>query len=268
MTYQAIAFDLDDTLLRDDKTISSHTLRVLRQAAEQGIHVIPASGRTSSSMRRLVDEIGCASCYISCNGAEVRTPSHELMMQELLPVDLAREVARFAHEHQVYAQTYIGAKFFHSMRGKYAEDYAALSSLTGEYVGDLEAFLTEPTPKMLLMDDPARIAELLAIARVKWAGRASLTCSAPYFLEVNPLKATKGNALKWCADHLGFSMDNLVAFGDSLNDLSMLEAAGTGVAVANARDDVKAQIPTHCLSNQEDGVADYIEKYVLREERP
>lgn len=268
MNVQAIAFDLDDTLLRDDKTISPRTLRVLRRAAEKGILIIPASGRTSSSMRRLVDEISCAACYISCNGAEVRTPAHELMMQELLPVDLAREVARFAKEHSCYGQTYVGAKFYYNRQGKYADDYAALSSLTGEYVEDLEAFLTQPTPKMLLMDDPARIAELLAIAREKWKGRASLTCSAPYFLEVNPLLATKGNALQWCAKHYGFSMENLVAFGDSLNDLSMLQAAGTGVAVANARDDVKAQIPVHTLSNQEDGVADYIEQYILREVCP
>lgn len=268
MPVQAIAFDLDDTLLMDDKTISSYTLSVLRRAAQQGVHVIPASGRTASSMRRLVDQIGCAKCYISCNGAEVRTPGHELMMQELLPVELAREVARFAAEHRCYGQTYVGAKFFYNMHGKYADDYAALSSLAGEYVGDLEAFITAPTPKMLLMDSPARIAELLAIAQKRWEGRASLTCSAPYFLEVNPLRATKGNALAWCAQHYGFQMENLVAFGDSLNDLSMLEAAGTGVAVANARADVKARIAVHCLSNMENGVADYIDKHILREERP
>ena len=61
-------------------------------------------------------------------------------------------------------------------------------------------------------------------------------------------------------------MDNLLAFGDSLNDLSMLTAAGRGVAMANAREDVKALIPARCLSNEQDGVADYIDKFVLREE--
>lgn len=264
MTVQAIAFDLDGTLLRPDGSISDYTVSVLQQAAQRGIHVIPASGRTSSSMGRLVERTGCASCYIACNGAEVRTPDHQVLMQELLPVALGREVAAWAREQNCYAQTYVGAKFFYSMHGRYADEYAVQSALTGEYVGDLVSFISAPMPKLLLMDSPARIAQLLSMAREKWGDVASLTCSAPHFLEVNPLNATKGNALRWCAEHLGFSMDRLVTFGDSLNDLSMLTAAGTGVAMANARDDVKAVIPVHCLSNQEDGVARYIEQHILK----
>ena len=109
-----------------------------------------------------------------------------------------------------------------------------------------------------------RIAELYQEARALFAGRASLTCSKPYFLECNPLRATKGNALKWCAGHFGFDMSELLAFGDSLNDVSMLEAAGTGIAMGNAREDVKAMGFPLCGSNAEDGVARYIDEHILR----
>lgn len=268
MTVQAIAFDLDDTLLRDDRTISPYTLSVLRRAAEKGICIIPASGRTSRSMGQFVDQIGCASCYVCCNGAEVRTPEHQLLMQELIPVALAKEVAAWAEAKGVYAQTYDDVRFYFNRHGKYAEDYKISSSLEGEYVGNLEAFMTQPTTKILLMDDPARIAELLREAQSLWDGRVSLTCSKPFFLEVNPLRATKGNALEWIAGHHGFSMEQLVAFGDSLNDMSMLDAAGTGIAMANAREDVKSRVAVICRSNEEDGVAHYIEDYILKEERP
>lgn len=263
MSVQAIAFDLDDTLLRDDRSISPYTISVLRRAAERGILIVPASGRTSSSMRHLVDALGCASCYVCCNGAEVRTPGHTIAMQELLPTALAREIAAWAGRHDVYAQTYDETRFYFNKHGKYAEDYKVASTLEGVYVGDLEAFITQPTTKMLLMDDPLRIAELLREAQGIWADVTSLTCSKPYFLEVNPQRATKGNALKWIAHQHGLSMADFIAFGDSLNDLSMLEAAGTGIAMANARDDVKARVTTICRSNQEDGVARYIEEYVL-----
>ncbi len=114
-----------------------------------------------------------------------------------------------------------------------------------------------------MMAEEKKIARMLQEARVQFAGRVSVTCSKPYFLEFNPMLATKGQALKRCGDLLGFTPQEAVAFGDSLNDLSMLQAAGCGVAMGNARPDVKALIPTHCPSNMEDGVAQWVEQHVL-----
>lgn len=264
MSIRAIAFDLDDTLLRSDLTVSDHTVAVLQRAAARGIVILPASGRTRDSMFPTVARIGCASAFISCNGADVWTADRQLLMQELLPVELAHEVARFAQDRGVYCQTYSPDRFFYSMENDYARHYARSSSLEGEYVGDLTEFIRKPVTKLLMMDEPERIAALLEEARALFAGRASLTCSKPYFLECNPLRATKGNALRWCAAHFGFGMDELLAFGDSLNDVSMLEAAGTGVAMANAREDVKAMGFPVCGSNDADGVARYIEEMILQ----
>ena len=264
MPVRAIAFDLDDTLLRSDLTVSDYTVDVLHRAAQQGIVILPASGRTRDSMFPTVQRIGCAAAFISCNGADVWTTDRQLMMQELLPVDLAHEVARFAAGRGVYCQTYSPDRFFYSIENEYAVSYANSSSLEGEYVGDLTHFIRKPVTKLLMMDTPERIAALYEEARSLFAGRASLTCSKPYLLECNPLKATKGNALRWCAGHFGFTMDELVAFGDSLNDVSMLEAAGSGVAMGNAREDVKAMGFPVCLTNDEDGVARYIEQHILR----
>lgn len=263
MSIQAIAFDLDDTLLRSDGSVSDYTVEILHRAAERGIHIIPASGRTRDSMWHAVSRVGCASCFISCNGAEVWSPDRQLMMQELLDVPLAHELARFAQGKNLYCQTYDVDRFYYSVQNHWADSYAELSSLEGRYVGDLTAFIRKPVTKLLMMDDEVRIAQLLLEARELFRGRASLTCSKPYFLEANPLAATKGNALRWCAAHLDFDMQNLLAFGDSLNDVSMLEAAGTGVAMANAREDVKALGFPLCTANDEDGVARYIEEHVL-----
>ena len=264
MPVRAIAFDLDDTILRSDLTVSDYTVDVLHRAAQQGIIILPASGRTRDSMFPTVQRIGCAAAFISCNGADVWTTDRQLMMQELLPVELAHEVARFAANRGVYCQTYSPSRFYFSIDNEYAVSYAHSSSLQGEYVGDLTAFIRNPVAKLLMMDTPERIAALYKESRSLFAGRASLTCSKPYFLECNPLKATKGNALRWCAGHFGFTMYELVAFGDSLNDVSMLEAAGAGVAMGNAREDVKAMGFPVCLTNDEDGVARYIEQHILR----
>ena len=277
MPIRAIAFDLDDTLLRSDLAVSDYTVDVLHRAAEQGIIILPASGRTRDSMFPTVQRIGCAEAFISCNGADVwglrpvsagSSPLSgddcPLLMQELLPVALAHEVTRFAADRGVYCQTYSPSRFFFSINNEYAVSYAHSSSLEGEYVGDLTAFIQRPVTKLLMMDTPERIAALYEEAKDLFAGRASLTCSKPYFLECNPLKATKGNALKWCAEHFGFGMDELLTFGDSLNDVSMLEAADVGVAMGNAREDVKRMGFPVCLTNDEDGVARYIDENILR----
>ena len=263
MPIRAIAFDLDDTLLRSDLTVSDYTVDVLRRAADRGIIILPASGRTRDSMFPTVQRIGCADAFISCNGADVWTPDRELIMQELLPVALAHEVARYAADRGVYCQTYSPSRFYFSVDNEYAVSYANSSSLEGEFVGDLTAFIQRPVTKLLMMDTPEKIAAMYEEAKTIFAGQASMTCSKPYFLECNPLKATKGNALKWCADHFSFRMDELLTFGDSLNDVSMLAAAGIGVAMGNAREDVKAMGFPVCLTNDEDGVARYIEEYIL-----
>lgn len=264
MSIRAIAFDLDDTLLRPDGTISAYTAGVLRRAHERGLLIIPASGRTYGSMLRAVPPIiGLSACLASCNGSEVWSPDGTLMMQELLPVPLAHEVAVFAADRGVYCQTYSPDRFFYTIDNEWAAAYARLSSLEGECVGDLTAFITKPVTKLLMMDEPARVAKLLREAQELFGDRASFTCSKPYFLECNPLKATKANALAWCGEHFGFTMEELIAFGDSLNDVSMLRAAGTGVAVMNAREDVKALGFAICRSNEEDGVARYIEEHIL-----
>ena len=264
MPIRAIAFDLDDTLLRPDASVSDYTAAVLHRAAQRGIIILPASGRTRDSMWPAVQQIGCASAFISCNGADIWTTERELLMQELLPVDLAHEIARFAANRNVYCQTYSPSRFYYSVENDCAKSYASSSSLEGEFVGDLTVFIRRPVTKMLMMDTPEKIAELYAEARELFAGRVATTCSKPYFLECNPLRATKGNALRWCSEHFGFRMDELVAFGDSLNDVSMLEAAGTGIAMGNAREDVKAMGFAVCGTNEEDGVARYIEENILR----
>lgn len=264
---EAVAFDLDDTLLRDDRTISPYTIDVLRRAAALGVKIIPASGRARESMKPYVEQIGRAVAYIACNGAEVYTPDHQPLYALQLSPEEARMAAQFAADHGCYAQVYAGDSFFYSMHSDYAAEYARSSRLHGVYVGDLVQYIDRPTPKVLMMDDPARIAQLLEEGRRLFGDRLSLTCSKPHFLEVNPARASKGNALRWLGEHLGFSMENVTAFGDSLNDLSMLTAAGHGVTVDNAREDVRALVPATCPSNQEDGVARYIEQHILQEVR-
>lgn len=256
---RAIAFDLDDTLLRDDRTISDETVSVLRRASEAGIFILPASGRTYCSMAGFVARIGCASRVICANGAVIAQPDGTTLHELTIPADIARQVARFAKERGCYCQTYAGDCFYYNQQGDYARAYAESSSLRGVYVGDLEQHLSAPTTKLLMMAPPEQVVQMLAEAQAQFGESVALTCSKPYFLEVNPPLATKGHALSVCAEEMGFPLSQCMAFGDSLNDVSMLRAAGHGVCMGNGREDVKRMGFAVCGTNQEDGVARYIQ---------
>ena len=265
--FKAAAFDLDDTLLRDDLSISAYTRDVFHRLSDSGFLLIAASGRSEKSILPFVHRLGCICLYIACNGAEIYDgPQEKLLHAESFSTELALEIAGFGAEYDCYAQTYAGDKFYFNQYSEYATRYANASMLKGVYVGDLRQFIREPRSKILMMADDGQIARMLEEARQRFAGRASVTCSKPYFLEFNPLRATKGIALEFAAGYLGIQPDEIIAFGDSLNDLPMLQTAGRSVVVANGRPDVQALCDEICLSNQEDGVARYLEEHFLATE--
>ena len=260
---RAVAFDLDDTILRDDLTISDYTVYVLRRLHSDGYCIIAASGRARLSMKPYVDQIGCVNAYISCNGAEIWDgPSGSLIRQELFSAETAREIACFAEVHDCYAQTYEDDRFCFNRYGEYADRYALSARLKGVYVGKLSDYIQEPRNKILLMDDEARIAVLYKEAAIRFSGRASVTCSKPFYLEFNPVRATKGIALDALAEHLGILPGQIVAFGDSLNDLSMLRTAGISVTVSNGWQEIRPYCDHICGSNNEDGPAHFLDDLI------
>lgn len=256
---RAVAFDLDDTLLRDDRSISDETVETLRILRDCGLQILPVSGRTRMSMKPFVDRLGCVSLFIACNGAEIWDQERNVLLrQETFSAELGREIARFGNDRGCYMQTYAGDGFFYNRDCDWSEGYASSSSLKGVCVGNLAEFIREPRSKILMMDSPEKIAVMLQEAREQFQGRLTVTCSKPYFLELNALRATKGIALAWISAKLGFTPENVMAFGDSLNDLSMLESAGWSVVVANGREELKTVCTSVCPSNQEDGVARFL----------
>ncbi len=262
---KAVIFDLDDTLLRDDLSISPFTVQVMRRLREEGVHVVAASGRSRVSMKPFLDTLGCVSLSISCNGAEIWAgASDELLRQELFSPEVAREIAAFGEEHRCHVQVYGGGYFYYNHPGPFADRYSAASRLTGVCVGDLGAFIREPRNKVMIIAEPETVASLRPQAIALLGDKASITCSKPCYLEFNPPEATKGKALLYVAQRLSLAPEDFIAFGDSLNDLSMLQAAGRAVCVANAWKEIQPLCDEVCLSNQEDGVARYLNDHYLR----
>ena len=272
-----VALDLDGTLLDSRKGLSPRNRAALERAAEKGVYIVPTTGRFFGMMPAVVRELPFVRYAITINGAQVYDrEADEAIVREEMPVEDSVAMMEMLDGHDViydcYRQNW--GWMTESLQAK-AADYATdehYLKMVLEFrrpVPDLKAYLRETAAeggvqKVMLFsrrDDPSAV-ELAAIRR-EMAERfpsVRVTASTWNNLELNSSAAHKGNALRRFAEHLGLSLENCAAFGDGLNDLSMVEMAGVGVAMANAVPEVKRAASRIASSNDEDGVAVALEQ--------
>lgn len=263
MKIDTIVTDLDDTLLNEDTALSPETLRVMAECKKRGIRLIPASGRAQPSMEGHVRQLNTGLPYVACNGAQLVNSDHSLMEEFCMPAALALEVHDFMDREDCYVQVYHGDKFYYAKECKPSREYKKSSGMAGEAVGDLRAFLTFDTPKLLAVAAPEIIARAYAKSKELFAGRVAFSISKPYFLEAVPIGIDKGTGLRRLSSRMDIRPENTLVFGDSLNDLSMLAFGPNSVAMGNAREEVKQAAAYVCRSNAEDGVAHFVREHVL-----
>ena len=269
-----IAIDLDGTLLRGkgtDKSISAYTLEVLRKAIARGVHVAVSSGRIYSDAMTFSEMIAPGQPIICSNGAMACTHDpFTVVYCECLEKPQLRSVVEILEKEKCYYHVYCddGAVMEsrhptpHKNRKNDVYNYSG-DVLNGDempkYVGDgaLKVVCFEPNPEKL-----ARVRAALE----KLGGGLEINASWYDNVEVLAPGVTKGAALRALAEHLNIPMEGTMALGDNENDLSMIEAAAVGVAMGNATDAVKAKADYVTATNEEDGVAKAVAKFVLGEE--
>lgn len=263
MTIDTIVTDLDDTLLDGQSRLSPYTLEVMAEVKRRGIRLIPCSGRTHASMYPFMAELDTGLPYIGGNGSEIVGADHRLLEQLTLEASLARELCAFLTENGFYVQVYTNDAFFYAQECDIARRYKRSSGMRGVAVGDLCAFVDFPTPKVLSVAEPEAVLRLMPAAAERFRGRAVFTMSKPYFLEAEPPGATKGEALSRLAGRIGIAPERTLAFGDSLNDMSLLAFTPNSVAMGNAIPELRASAACVCRPNTEDGVARFVARHIL-----
>jgi hypothetical protein len=264
MTIKLIAIDLDDTLLNERQQISEPTRLALGRAMEAGVAVTIATGRMFQSAVPFAQQLGIKLPLIAYNGALIRERiSGETIFHQPIAPDLAQELADLFRQRGWYLQKYVDDRLYVSElddNARYYADYAKVEAIPQG--ADFFRMVEAPT-KMLSMGDAGELAEITAELTTKYGGRLYLASSRKRYLEMVDVRVNKGRALGYLAGSLGISANEVLAIGDSMNDVDMLEYAGIGVAMGNANDKVKAVADFITLRNTEDGVASAVEKFVL-----
>lgn len=265
-----IALDLDDTLLTKELKITPITVKALRDAAAKGIYIVPCSGRAENGILQFVRTLELAGTkegryVIALNGSEIfDLHTRTTIYSRKVPFDVLEFVYDEALKRGLPCQVYNSTTTFANVDNEFTHIDAKLCKLNMEIVPEFREFLKPGHTKMLVPGDEKVIAEFCAFLKRELDGRAVIFTSKPYFLEVMPPNCGKGEAIEWLANHIGIDNSKTMAFGDSMNDESMIRMTGYSVAMCNGLEYIQdiAKFVTR-KSNEEDGIGDFINSFVL-----
>lgn len=268
-----VALDLDGTLLDSDKKLSNRNREALQRCMDQGVHIVPATGRTLDGIPDTLKEMSGIRYAITTNGAQIEDiKEHHIIAEAKMDRGLVLSIMDIVHKYPVMYDAYIDGRGKSETRFmEHLEHYALTPQIqtlvwrTRDIVPDIRQYVAgcgQQVEKVNLFfentDIRAQVRELLEpIAGI------TITSSMWNNLEINAENATKGNGIMRLAEYLQLSKQEIMSCGDGENDLSMLQAAGIGVAMANAEEVILKNADYVTLSNDEDGVAAAIERFVF-----
>ena len=267
MKYKLIASDMDGTLVNDKSELTERTKSAIIKAVDAGILFITATGRPFSNVQIVNELLKKDMPFIVFNGAAAYMgKSGKLLFERFLDHDLAVEAFEAGQKLGIAQILWTGPRLWANRSCEATEAYHSLcKGLDMTIVTDLTLIKDEVKgiSKVLWIDYPENIKRLSIEMNDHFGSRLQCVSSMPHFLEFISNDAGKGTALAEIGKLFNIDRSEMIAIGDGFNDISMLEYAGFGIAVENAPDGVKAVCDHITLSNNEDGVAEVIEKFIL-----
>ncbi|WP_283679324.1 sugar-phosphatase [Lentilactobacillus sp. Marseille-Q4993] len=267
MDIKLIAIDIDGTLLNDDHELTQNTIDAITAAREKGVKVVLCTGRPLSGVKPYLDKLaidGKEEYAITFNGAMAQNLEGTVITHHTLAYDdflLTEMYSRKYNAHyQIETTDEIIATNQELSPFTIGESYLVRLPIVYKTPEQITNDLT--ISKAMFVDFPEVIDRLKTELPKSLSEDLYVVQSEPYFIEVMNKKASKGNTLSELAEQLGLTAENVMAIGDQGNDLTMVKYAGMGVAMGNGIDDVKAAANFVTKTNQENGVAYAINKYV------
>lgn len=266
--YEIIVLDLDGTLTNRDKVITPKTKKALMEIQERGKKIVLASGRPTDGVMPLARELRLekyGSYILSFNGGMITNcRTGEVVFSRLLPVEANAKIIGLAEEERVTILTYDGHTLItNDAESPYSKLKNKINSMEVRQIDDLKSYVTYPVPKFLMMDDGDYLAMVEPRVKAAMGKNFSIYRSEPFFLEILPRGIDKAQSLARLLEILGLDKERMIACGDGYNDLTMIKFAGLGVAMENAVLPVRKAADYITMSNNDDGIAHVVEKFML-----
>jgi Cof subfamily protein (haloacid dehalogenase superfamily) len=241
--------------------LHARTRAAIERVRAAGVPFIVVTGRMFQSVRRYLVGDEPVICY---QGAVVAEPATgRFLRHEPVPLELAREAIAAVVDEGFHVNCYVDDELYVAEVTPEARAYADFQHLAIHAVGDLLAWLEEPPTKLVAVGEPEALDGLEQRTKARFDRRLYISKSLPFFLEFASPEVTKASGMQFLAEHMGFSAEHTVAFGDGENDVELLEWAGYGVAVENAHERVLAVADLVCPGPAEQGVAQVLDAFAL-----
>lgn len=270
-----IGFDLDGTLLTDQKELGEYTVQILKRAVEEGIVILPITGRPLCGLPEEVTGLTGLRYAITANGARILDLKNAAVLKEqLVSVETAEKILDILGNYDSLREIYYDGTGYAEREKLEQIDHFFEEGPMAEYVRStrqpvenlMDKFRKESREVDKVQGVFADLGEReAALDEIRKLEGVTITGALYNNIEVNAAGVDKGNALLWLAQYLGIAPEETMAFGDGNNDITLLEKAGTGVAMKNGIEEVKhAADRITEKTNDEEGAAKFIETYVLK----
>lgn len=266
---KVLVLDIDGTLTNSQKIITGNTKKAIIDTMKRGHKVMLASGRPTPGMKRYAEELELNKYdgyLLSFNGGKIiHCKTGEIVFQKVLPSVVIKSLYKFAIKNGCGLITYLGDDIIlATKKDEYIEIESKINSMECKKVDNFVGYVSEYNlNKMLMTASPEKAEILVEELQEKYKDVLSIYRSEPFFIEIMPKNVDKAASLDRMLTSLGLTRENAICCGDGFNDKSMIEYAGVGVAMENAQMEVKEVADYITKSNDEDGIVEVIDKFVL-----
>ncbi len=261
-----VVLDMDDTLLNDDHQISVRNKKAILKAQQKGVYVVLASGRPTPAMILYAQELELDindSYLLSYNGAQIlQVRSQKVIFEQNLDLNDVYQLTDYCKQYHVDIITYLDHKIISEKTSPYIEIEKSITGMDLLIVPDFKEFVRQSVTKCLLLSEPSHLASVTPTLQ-SLMPHLNITTSKPFFLEVTQKGIDKAASLAKLGFELNIKPEEMIAVGNASNDLSMIQFAGLGIWVDNVQPDLRDKAQVIVSSNNDDGVAEAIEKYIL-----
>lgn len=258
---EAVVLDLDGTLLTSNEKILEETKETLYKLKEKGVKIIIATGRTYTSLKPYRDMLGLKTPVVCYNGAKLVDGDEKTIFELPIKESTAIKCIKLAREMGIHINFYQNEVWYVENHTKEAQIYKKSSGLNYE-IKKIEEFDNYDMTKLLFIGDNEKLLEL--DKRLEETVNSSIhkAFSKKNYLELMDKKVNKGETLLRLFEMEGINKDKVIAFGDGWNDREMLQLVGEGVVMGNADEELKAFIGRSCDTNDNNGIAKYLKKFL------
>ncbi len=258
------AFDLDGTLLNSHHQLSDENREALQSLNSEGILVVLVSGRMHRSILPISEQIELENPIISYNGGMVKHAiTNEIYHHTPVSAADANEIVNDCIEESLHLNFCWQDELYVAEKNEWSDLYEFRTGVPATPIKDLNLMSDKSPTKLLIIHPAEQLLTLLERYKSKYGEKLYVTQTQPEYIEFMNPEVTKGRALTALAKQCDIPIETVVAFGDSYNDESLLKTAGFGIAMENAVDPILVCADYITTSNDENGVADAINKLIL-----